>query len=944
MKNLLTLLLLLSIFSNSKLVAQTTTYLWSNGATTSTINVNPSVTTTYRVTITHGGVPYYDSLVVAVNPNPSTPIITTTAASCSSAGTATITNYDASSTYTFSPVGPIVGAGGSISGATAGTSYSVTVNNTSNCTATSNLFTIPFQLLVPMANAGLDGTITCSAYPSGYSLGTTSEIGVTYAWSPSSGLSATNISNPTANPTVTTTYTLISTNTANGCTASDQVVVNVNKTIPTAAAGGDFTKTCTQNPMGQQIGGTSVLGVTYSWTPSTGLSATNISNPTASPTASSTYTLTATNTTNGCTATDQVIVTVNLSQPIANAGIDGIITCTQNTSGLTLGTTSTSGVSYNWSPSLGLSATNISNPIAFPNSTTTYTLITTNISSGCTASDEVVVTANRSIPSANAGSDFTKSCTFNSNGASIGSTTVSGVAYSWSPSTGLSSTNVSNPIANPTTTTTYTLITTNMSNGCTAADQVIIIVNNSLPNSPTISTTVASCSSAGTATITNYDASSTYTFSPTGPSVGAGGSISGLIAGTSYSVIATNSNACASPISSTFSVAAQLPSNTTSAASSSPTVCSNNSLMNITHSTTGATGIGTATGLPTDVSAAWSGNTITISGTPTVAGTYNYSIPLTGGCGTVNATGTITVTAPSTPTFTQVGPYLSGASIPALPTTSTNGVSGTWSPAISNTTTTTYTFTPSAGQCGTTTTMIITINQPLQYTLTANDSTVCAGTTVTLSVNIGPSYPAGTVHCNGNSTAVVDVTNPNTGKTWMDRNLGASRAAISSTDAQAYGDLYQWGRGADGHQCRNSTTTSTLSSTNTPAHGNFILAPNTPWDWISPQNNNLWQGVNGINNPCPNGYRLPTYAELDAELLSWSSYTSISAFAPTLKLPMAGCRDYSSGLVLYFGTQGSYWSSTGGSVLSDHLGFNSSGAYIVNNNRADGFSVRCLKD
>jgi hypothetical protein len=49
--------------------AQTTTYLWSNGATTSTINVNPSVTTTYRVTITHGGVQYFDSLVVAVNEN-----------------------------------------------------------------------------------------------------------------------------------------------------------------------------------------------------------------------------------------------------------------------------------------------------------------------------------------------------------------------------------------------------------------------------------------------------------------------------------------------------------------------------------------------------------------------------------------------------------------------------------------------------------------------------------------------------------------------------------------------------------------------------------------------------------------------------------------------------------------------------------------------------------
>lgn len=79
MRNLLTILLLLSIFSNSKLVAQTTTYLWSNDATTSTINVNPRVITTYRVTITNGGVGYFNSLVVAVNPNLNTPTISTTA-------------------------------------------------------------------------------------------------------------------------------------------------------------------------------------------------------------------------------------------------------------------------------------------------------------------------------------------------------------------------------------------------------------------------------------------------------------------------------------------------------------------------------------------------------------------------------------------------------------------------------------------------------------------------------------------------------------------------------------------------------------------------------------------------------------------------------------------------------------------------------------------------
>jgi hypothetical protein len=88
--------------------------------------------------------------------------------------------------------------------------------------------------------------------------------------------------------------------------------------------------------------------------------------------------------------------------------------------------------------------------------------------------------------------------------------------------------------------------------------------------------------------------------------------------------------------------------NTVGAASSTPTLCINTSLTNITHTTTGATGIGTVSGLPAGVSAALASNTITISGTPTQSGTFNYTIPLTGGCGSVNATGTITVTAANT--------------------------------------------------------------------------------------------------------------------------------------------------------------------------------------------------------------------------------------------------------------------------------------------------------
>lgn len=88
------------------------------------------------------------------------------------------------------------------------------------------------------------------------------------------------------------------------------------------------------------------------------------------------------------------------------------------------------------------------------------------------------------------------------------------------------------------------------------------------------------------------------------------------------------------------------PANTAGAASSNPTVAINTAITPITHTTTGATGIGTATNLPTGVTAGWASNTITISGTPTESGTFNYSISLTGGCGSVNATGSITVDTP----------------------------------------------------------------------------------------------------------------------------------------------------------------------------------------------------------------------------------------------------------------------------------------------------------
>jgi len=104
----------------------------------------------------------------------------------------------------------------------------------------------------------------------------------------------------------------------------------------------------------------------------------------------------------------------------------------------------------------------------------------------------------------------------------------------------------------------------------------------------------------------------------------------------------------------------------------------------------------------------------------------------------------------------------------------------------------------------------------------------------------------------------------------------------------------------------------------------------------------------GLTTPCPAGFRLPTAAELAVEKLSWSSNDSVGAFGSPLKLVLARSRDRSSGRI-YGGASpsGVYWSSTAYVNQNDHshaLHFTGNSAGIIASQRANGFSIRCLKD
>lgn len=329
---------------------------------------------------------------------------------------------------------------------------------------------------------------TCPAIPNGPTISGTTVIcsgettvlmvsaGTTYSWNTGATTQSITVSQPYSSP-----YTVRVTNDT-ACTRilSQAITVNV---PPTANAGSNI-GICSGSSTGlggspTATGGTSPY--TYSWSPSTALNSTTIANPTANPTTTTTYTVSVTDA-KGCVKTATKTVSVfNI-----NAGSNSAI-CAGGVATLGGSPTVSGGTSpytYIWTPSTGLNSAAIANPVAAPAATTTYTLSVSD-AIGCSMTGTVTVTVNN-LPSLSSVTHDTTICSGNSVQLSAsGSGT-----YSWTPSTGLSSTSISNPVASPTVTTTYVVSLTS-SNGCTSQSSVIVTVNTiptiTVTGNPTIS-------------------------------------------------------------------------------------------------------------------------------------------------------------------------------------------------------------------------------------------------------------------------------------------------------------------------------------------------------------------------------------------------------------------------------------------------------------------------
>ena len=428
--------------------------------------------------------------------------------------------------------------------------YTLTATTSQGCTATSTVAVTIFPAAV--ANAG-----PALAFCSGEArpLGSGSPVaGTTYAWSPTLGLSDPTALNPTLTLTntsgapSTTTYTLTAT-TANGCTATSTVAVTVNQAA--VATAGPAKQTCSD--VAVAIGsGAPVAGTTYAWLPATGLSSAAVLTPTVTlPNLSGapillTYTLTAT-TSQGCTATSTVVVTINPAA-VAQAGINKQ-TCSNVAVPIGAGTPIV-GTTYVWSPATGLNSTTVLTPtVTLPNLTGTaftqrYILLATT-ANGCFQRDTVVVTINpAAVAVAGTSQAICSGLTI-----TLGAASITGSTYSWSPATGLSSATVANPTFSlPNLTGTaipivFTLTATTAS-GCVATSTVTITVNPAAvadagPNG-------AVCDrkrlTLGTPARTGY----TYSWSPT----------TGLSSSTTAQPVFTAVNTTATPITRIYTVTA----------------------------------------------------------------------------------------------------------------------------------------------------------------------------------------------------------------------------------------------------------------------------------------------------------------------------------------------------------------------------------------------------
>lgn len=374
--------------------------------------------------------------------------------------------------------------------------YTLLVTNTNTGCTSSDVVVITSNFSQPVAQISVPGVLTCE-FPTLQLDGSNSTSGsmITYNWT---AIAGGQIIGSNINPTVTAgsagAYRLLVTNQESGCTAQAQVIISQNINPPLAEAGPAGSFTC-QNPTVTLSGAGSSVGpnFSYQWSTTDGniFSGATTLNPVIDM--PGIYVIVVTNTTNGCTALDFVPITTDQNLPTAHAGPDLTRTCTMTM--LTLdGGLSSPGMQYQWvaNPGTILSGANTRNPVV--NQAGVYTLSVTNVSTGCTDTDVVVVTNNIVNPVPLILPPAQLSCNAPMIGLDATGSTMTGTpVYNWTTANGfiVSGNNTATPQVNVPGI--YQLTLTNSANACSVTAQVTVNQDVTLPDAVAVANDLLTC-------------------------------------------------------------------------------------------------------------------------------------------------------------------------------------------------------------------------------------------------------------------------------------------------------------------------------------------------------------------------------------------------------------------------------------------------------------------
>jgi gliding motility-associated-like protein len=708
------------------------------------------------LTVTSGGCTDNITSNVTVNPGIG-PVINPAGPFCSNSAVTTLTSNISGGTW--SGAGITNSATGTFDPAQATSGNNIISYTTSGACGGTTTATIVVNPL-PASVAGTD-VVICTGTPA--TIGAVQTVGYTYSWSPSTGLSGANISNPsittvnTGSSPVVTTYTV--TTSENTCSNTDVVIVTVNPQPQLVIT--DPVAVCSPNTIditAPAVIAGSTSGGTYTyWTDAAGTI--SIANPTA-VSVSGQYYIKNTST-GGCSDIEPVLVTIN-PLPVSNAGTDVMI-C----SGIAanIGAAAIAGNDYSWLPATGLSAANVSSPAVTTSNNgttpivTTYTVTTSVTATGCSNTDEVLVTVNpqpvlvitnpAAVCSPNTVDITTAAVTAGSAGG--------GTLTYWADAGGTIS--LATPTAITASGTYYIKVTA--TGGCTDIDPVVVTIN-SLPVS-NAGTDVTICSGTAAGIGTAAVAGNDYSWLPA----------TGLSASNISNPAITTVNNGTTPIVTTYTVTTSVISTGCSStdvvtvtidpypvlSTTDPASVCSPSTVDITSASITAGTIGT--GIFSYFNDAAATSPVASPATISSSGTYYIQLISSAGCSDLDSVMVVInalpvsdagsdldictgssgpIGGPASIGFTYQWLPVSGLNNAALANPTVTLTNGTLNPTI---TTYTVTTTNTSTGCQSIDSVVVT-TYPVATSNAGSSQSVCSGTSLTLAGAVGGSATGGT--------------------------------------------------------------------------------------------------------------------------------------------------------------------------------------------------------